>query len=132
MARAVTSGLLLLLAACGTDVDDDAVPAPSDIRRLEQRLSQHPCVGALDQWERNYRFSRKTGFFSPYSLNPDLDVIEFHLRRASTITIMPGRHVLKPGPGGDWPDSNPIESVDGRLTLSSGSLRLSGCPPRAT
>ena len=123
---------LILPAACFGDVDDDALPAPADIQRVEQRMSRHPCVGNLDQWERNYRFSRKTGLFSPYSLNPDLDVIEFHFRRSGTVTIVPERKVMVPGPGGDWPDSNPIRSLDGKFTLSDGSLAMARCEPAKT
>ena len=119
----------LLLVACQDDVVDNAVPEPADVERLEARLAQHPCIGPLADWERNYRYSRKTGLFSPHSLNPDIDVIEFHLRRAGTIAISPGRNVMAPAPSGDWPDSNPIQSVDGKFTLSSSSLNISPCTP---
>jgi hypothetical protein len=127
--RLVVILALVLPAACFADVNDDAVPATSDIERLEQRLSQHDCVADLSQWERNYRYSRKTGLFTPYSLNPDFDVIEFHFRRVGTVRIDPGRKIMVPGPGGDWPDSNPIHSLDGKFTLSTGSLAMGPCDP---
>jgi len=75
-------------------------------------------------------FSRKAGFIFPGSLNPDLDVIELHLRKVGSVTIRPGRHLMSPGPGGDWPDSRPIESIDGKYTLSTGALALQRCRRR--
>ena len=120
---------LLLLAGCSANVDDTAVPSDVDIARLEARLAEHPCVGDLKEWERSYRFSRKTGLFTPYSLNPDLDVIEFHFRRAGTISIEPALKVMAPGQSGDWPDSAAIQSLEGRFTIAGGSLRLPRCKP---
>lgn len=122
---------LLLLAGCNAEIDDNAVPADADIERLEERLSQHPCVGNLDQWERNYRFSRKSGLFSPYSLQPDLDVVELHLRRVGTVSVKPGKHIWMPRHGGDWRDSKPARSLDGRFSLGDDKLVLSGCKPIA-
>ncbi|HEX2802495.1 MAG TPA: hypothetical protein VHN55_00715 [Sphingomicrobium sp.] len=126
MAIRIAGAAVFLLAGC-TVVDDSAVPESPDIQRLEKQLAQHPCVGGLDGWQRNYRFSRKTGLFSPYSLSPDLDVIEFHLRRARTVTIAPGLNVLPPEAGGNWPDSQAIQTVDGRYRLTDGSLKLAPC-----
>ena len=120
---------MLLLTGCNTSVEDDAVPSAGDIEQLENLLSQHACVRELGQWERNYRFSRKTGLFSSYSLNPDFDVIEFHLRRAGEIRIHAGRNVMAPAPAGDWPDSRPIRSIDGKYTIGSGALALAPCEP---
>ena len=120
---------LLLSTACSVQVDDSSIPSGDDIARLEAALARHPCVGDLERWERSYRFSRKTGLISDYTFNPDFDVIEFHLRRAGTILIRPGVNVMTPTPGGDWPDSSPIRSVDGRFTLGSGELAVSRCDP---
>lgn len=127
--RALFAALLPLAAGCSTDFEDNAVPKIVDIERLEAKLAQHPCVGDLGQWERNYRFARKSAFIFPGSLNPDLDVIELHLRRAGTVVIAPARNVMVPAPGGDWPDSRPIRSIDGRFKLSSGALDLQRCEP---
>ena len=127
MKAAVTLPLLLALSACHGTVDDPSIPSASDVQRLEDQLSRRPCVGDLGKWERNYRFSRKSGLLSPYSLNPDLDVIEFHLRAVGTIAIRPGRNIM--AAGGDWPDSGTIRSIDGRFTLTTGKLALSGCGP---
>ena len=123
-ARVLPAALLLAATSCHSQVDDKAEPAPADVARLETQLARHPCVGDLRQWERNYRYSRKPGFLLPGSLNPDLDVVELHLRRVGTLTIRPGRYVMVPAPGGDWPDSRPIESIDGKFTLSTGTLNL--------
>ena len=119
----------LLLSSCGYGVEDTALPSDADIRNIEAGLSHHRCIGDLTLWERNYRFSRKAGFLTDHSLNPDLDIVEFHLRRVGTITIVPGRNVMTPGPDGDWPDSNPIMSIDGRYQLSSGRLSVGPCIP---
>lgn len=118
----------LVCASCNTSNDDTAVPAASEIDRLERLLARHKCVGRLDAWERYYRFSRKSGLLLGHSLNPDLDVIEFHFRRAGTLTIEPGRHVMAPKPDGDWPDSGPIKTLDGRFKQSSSQLSLRPCP----
>lgn len=120
---------LLLLASCNAHMDDRAVPSADDIARLEARLAEHPCVGDLKDWERSYRFSRKSGLLSPYSLNPDLDVIEFHFRRAGTVSIEPGRKVMAPDRSGDWPDSAAVQSLEGRFTITGGALSLSRCKP---
>jgi hypothetical protein len=121
---------LLLLCACSYSVEDQTEPTSADIVRVEAKLAKHPCIGDLGQWERNYRFSRKTGLLSSYSLNPDIDVIEFHLRRSGTVAIEPGVNVMKPPPGGDWPDSSPIESIDGTFKLSDGKLGMPRCEAR--
>ena len=125
---AFAAGLLLVAAGCHSEVDDHLLPKPSDVAQLEIMLAGHPCIADLQQWERNYRYSRKTAFIFPGSLNPDLDVIELHLRRVGAVTIRPGLNVMVPAPGGDWPDSRPIQSIDGRFTLSSGALILQ-CRP---
>lgn len=131
MKALASASALLLLAGCDVQLDDTSVPSAEDIRRLETMLSKHPCVGDVGGWERNYRFSRKTGLLSDYTLNPDFDVIEFHLRRAGTISIEPRMSIMAPTPGGDWPDSSPIRSVDGKFTLGSGALTMSRCEPIA-
>jgi hypothetical protein len=122
--------LVLLLAGCHADVDDRTIPSDHEIALLEARLAQQPCIGDLGGWERNYRYSRKRGLLSPHSLNPNLDVIEFHFRRAGSVSIEPGLKVLVPDPGGDWPDSAAIQSIEGRFTVSGNSLSLSGCKRR--
>ena len=60
-------------------------------------------------------------------LVPDLEVIEFHLRRASTINISPGRNIMESAPNGDWPDSNQIQSIDGRFALANDALMMPRC-----
>ncbi len=119
--------MLVLLGGCNLEIDDKTTPRHEDVERIEAKLFQHACIGDLDQWERNYRYSRKMGLFSPYSFQTDFDVVELHLRRAETVTITPGRHVMPPHADDDWPDSSPIQSVDGTFSLGSGALTLSGC-----
>lgn len=127
--KAVITPAALLLVGCSAGVEDHAVPAAAHIERLEAKLASHPCVVELNKWERNYRFSRKTGLFTHYSLAPDLDVIEFHLRLVGTVSIEPARRILKVHPSGDWPDSSPIQSVDGKYTLGAGKLTVTRCGP---
>lgn len=121
--------VLLLCGACRNGSHDNSLPAVADIDRLERSLAAHPCVGALDQWERNYRFSRKDGLFSSHSLHPDFGVIEFHLRRVGNVSVAAGRKVMPQQPDGDWPDSSPIQSIDGKFTVRNGSLSLAPCRP---
>lgn len=125
----IAAAVILLSAACSPNDHENSLPTREDVDRLEQQLANHPCVGALGDWERNYRFSRKTGLFSSHTFYPDFGVIEFHLRKGGTIEISPGRKIMPQRPDGDWPDSSPIQSVDGRFTLSSNSLRLAPCRP---
>ena len=119
--------VLLTASGCDSGIPDTATPPEADIQRVEVKLSQHPCVGNLDLWERNYRFSRKPSLLWPHSLYPDFDVIEFHFRRAGTIQIQPGLKVMTPA--GDWPDSAPIQALEGRFTLGGGALDMARCKP---
>jgi hypothetical protein len=121
----------LAAAGCFQQVDDPSIPATEDIAELERALARHPCVGDLDGWERNYRFSKRSGLLTPYSLNPDFNVIEFHLRRAGTVTIEPGRTVMRWTEGQDWPDTGTTQSVDGRFTVDGSTLEISRCRPVA-
>src|SRR5690606_9222229 len=79
---------LCLLASCSGDEGHSPLPAQSDIARMEAKLARHPCVGDLDRWERSYRYKRNRGMFS--SDSTDFSVIEFHFRKAGTITLVPG------------------------------------------
>lgn len=129
MTSRLALAFLLLCGACHNEAHDNSLPAANDIDRLERSLAAHPCVGALDQWERNYRFSRKDGLFSSHTLHPDFGVIEFHLRKVGTISVVAGRKVMPQRPDGDWPDSSPIQSIDGKFTVRNGSLNLGPCRP---
>jgi hypothetical protein len=117
-------GGLLMLAGCSFDTGEGPLPAEADIDRLEAKLAGHPCVGDLNGWERSYRYSTKTGLLTPYSLNPDLDVIELHLRRAGTVTIQAGRTTF-PSASGGWPDSAAVQSIEGRYKVTARALDLS-------
>lgn len=119
----------LAAASCSYEIDDPSVPQAQDIAELESALARHPCVGDLGLWERNYRFSRQTGLFSDYSLNPDFNVIEFHLRRAGTIRIDPDRRVVPWSKSQDWPDTNTIRSLEGRFKVDGGILEIGLCKP---
>jgi hypothetical protein len=119
------------LAGCAPQTDDSSIPPESEIARLEAALSNHPCVGDLNSWERNYRISRKAGWIFSRSINPDLDVIEFHLRKSGTITISSGRKVVRWSENGDWPDSRTVEALDGRYHINGARLSLSGCKAAA-
>ena len=121
------SAAALAAAACSAPPADRLVPENADIERLEASLDGHPCIGSLDGWERNYRFARKQGAFFWHSLNPDLDVIELHLRRAGSFTIQPMRNVLAPASSSDWPDSKGIPFIEGRYNMNDERLQLPKC-----
>ena len=130
MKRRIVLAALLLSGACHDGHFDNSIPEAPEIDRLEKALAAHPCVGKLDQWERNYRFSRKDGLFSSHSLHPDFGVIEFHLRKAGAVTVVAGRKVMPQRPDGDWPDTSPIQSIDGKFTVRNGSLNVGPCRPK--
>lgn len=91
-------------------------------------MSKHPCIGSLDDWERNYRFAMSKRVFWPASDHPNFDVIEFHYRRAGTVKIAPGTKAV-PIAHGDWPDSSSIEAIEGSYVLTSGRLSVGRCTP---
>lgn len=122
-------GLIVLatLGGCHSPVRSDAIPSAADVNELEARLARYPCVGDLNQWERNYRFFRKSALFFAHLTHPDVNVIELHIRKAGKIDITPGRNVMAARPDGDWPDSRRIQSMDGRYVIATKTLSLSGC-----
>jgi hypothetical protein len=117
----------LLMSACSDESDRD-VPVDAYINLIEQKLANHPCVGELAQWERSYRFA-KPGGISAFTAHADHDVIEFHLRRAGTTTIAPGRNVMRRGSVDDWPDGKNIRYIDGRYKIGENVLRVGSCVP---
>lgn len=125
MKGVLASALCLALAACAAD-SDSSVPTEEEIARIEAKLASHPCIGSLDRWERNYRYGMSKRVFWPDSDHSNLDVIEFHLRRAGTIVIAPTTGRFSTG-SGDWPDSSSIRSIDGSFVVSSGRLDVGRC-----
>jgi hypothetical protein len=121
------SCLCLLLLACAAEGDSSA-PSEQQIAAVEAKLASHPCIGSLTSWERNYRFGMSKRMFWPQSDHPNFDVIEFHLRRAGSVQIAPGRAGFRTG-SGDWPDSSSIRSIDGSFVISSGRLNVGRCKP---
>lgn len=121
---------LLLASACSPERGAEAIPPAAQIDRVEAALARSACIGDLDEWERNYRYSRKAGMFFWHSINPDLDVIEMHLRHAGTVAVRPGRTIVGTSLGSDWPDIRGIRAIDGRFRLGNGTLQLGGCPRR--
>ena len=107
----------------------EAAPSETQVAMVERRLAGHPCVGDLNDWERYYRFAPATGI-SAYTTRSDLDVIEFHLRRAGTFTIQPGVNVLRRADSDDWPDGRNVYSLDGRFKIVGDGLSISRCRPR--
>ena len=129
MKGVLASVLCLLLAACAAE-EDHSTPSEQQIAAVETRLASHPCIGTLASWERNYRFGMSKRMFWPQSDHPNFDVIEFHLRRAGSVEIAPGRAGFSTG-SGDWPDSSSIQSIDGSFAISSGRLNVGRCKPDA-
>lgn len=117
----------LMLASCGEEPSHSPVPAEADRAKLEAKLARHPCVGDLGLWERSYRFLR-----TPRMLDPDhtdFGVIQFHFRRAGTITLVPGHSVFTPDDSENWPDSPAVQALSGRYSIRSGALNVEKCLP---
>ena len=129
MKRVPAFGLCLLLLGCAA-AGDSSVPSEEQISKVEAKLASHPCIGSLNDWERNYRFGMSKRMFWPQSDHPNFDVIEFHLRRAGSVTIAPGRAGFSTG-SGDWPDSSSIRSIDGSFVVGSGRLNVGRCKTEA-
>ncbi|QNN64179.1 hypothetical protein H9L12_07270 [Sphingomonas rhizophila] len=119
-------GLLPLLSACEA-ADGDGLPDERHVQRIEQRLAANPCIGDLRQWERLYRFADPGGF-SAYTAHPNFDVIDFHLRRAGTTTITPGRVIVPRGERRDWPDDRFVQSIDGSYKIGEDRMTLIRVP----
>ena len=129
MKGVIASALFVLLTACAAE-EDSSVPSEEQITSVEARLASHPCIGSLESWERNYRYGMSKRMFWPQSDHPNFDVIEFHLRRAGSVSIAPGRSRFSTG-SGDWPDSSSIQSIDGSFVIGSGRLNVGRCKPAA-
>ena len=123
------SALCLLLLACAAE-GDSSTPSEEQIAQVEAKLASHPCIGSLASWERNYRFGMSKRMFWPQSDHPNFDVVEFHLRRAGSVDIAPGRATFSTG-SGDWPDSSSIQSIDGSYVIGSGRLNVGRCKREA-
>ena len=106
--------------------DIGTAPADETIELIERRLESHPCIGNLDQWERNYRFARPGGL-TAYTTNVDNGIVEFHLRRSGIVEIRPGRNALRRGDLDDWPDGPYVQSVDGYFDLGAHALSMPRC-----
>lgn len=118
------------LVGCSTS-SDNATPDESTIALIEAKLAAHPCISDLNKWERNYRFAKPTGL-SAYTANIDHGVVDFHLRRAGTVAILPGRIVLSRHDFGDWPDGPYVQSVDGQFDTRTHALRMPRCTGMGT
>lgn len=127
MKAAVALAFALLLMSCSTGDEDQTLPRSEDVERLEAKVSSHPCVGNLGEWERNYRFGMSSRMFWPQSDHPDLDIIEFHYRKVGSFTIRPERNLARPSAGRDWRDSSSIQTIDGSYKISSGRLNVASC-----
>lgn len=128
MSAGKVAPLIFILASCSSEGGEGLLPTDADMARIESKLAGHPCIGDVNGWERNYRYSAAEGLFTRHSLNPDLDIIEFHLRRAGTLTIDPGRRIFPTRTGG-WPDSDDVQTVKGTFKLKGGKLDVRPCPP---
>jgi hypothetical protein len=116
---------VFLLSACGEESEHLPFPGEPDLVKLETKLSRHPCVGNLDDWERTYRFKHKPGTLM--SGSTDFGVIEFHFRRAGTITLTPGRKAVSPDDSENWPDSPAVKVLEGNYNIRSGTLSVQRC-----
>lgn len=129
MRAAAPLALCVLLLSCSGAQNELSTPREADVDRLEAAAVKHACIGQLHGWERNYRFAMSKRVFWPQSDHANQDVIDFHYRRAGAVEIAPARNLIALGENGDWPDSSPIQTVDGSFTISTGRLTVARCNP---
>jgi hypothetical protein len=98
-------------------------PRPSEqvVSRIETLLTQDPCVGPLDRWERIYAYNEN---IQSKTLYPG--IIDFHLNEAGGFGVRPGRHITEPN---SWVnvDDRPIRMVSGDYQVSTGKLSIGFC-----
>lgn len=131
MKAAFVCASALLVAGCSQGPEGSPLPSAADVARIEARLANHACVGDLARWERNYRHASDRNFLWPQSDHADVDRIQFHYRRTGTVAIAATRNIIPANESGDWPDSSPIQTLDGTFTISSGRLSVEKCKPLA-
>ena len=118
---------LMLLAGCSDDWDKPLVPLDADVDRLEGLLAKQPCVGTLEEWERNYRLGYRPKKLWPGAFEPQFDMIEFRFRHTGPISIVAARNIFRVGADQDWPDSPAVRTVTGRYNVKSGTLFVDRC-----
>ena len=123
---------LIALAGCAEDPGQPLVPSVGDVARLEALLGRHPCVGTLEEWERNYRLGHQSNRFWPGTFKPEFDVIEFRYRHTGPVSIKAARNIVPVGADHDWPDSPTVRTVTGKFNVRSGRLSLDRCQPAET
>lgn len=127
MLRMALATGLAALAGCTGEPAQPVVPHDKDVVRLEAQLAAHSCVGALDDWERNYRLGHQPSRFWPGTFKPEFDVIEFRYRHTGPISIRAGRNVIPVGADQDWPDSPAVRTLTGKFNTKSGRLSVDRC-----
>jgi len=128
--------LALVVAACGhkqtTANKDDKVqvfsrwletlPKPPNalLNSVERKLAGRPCVGRLDDWDRQYT----------YSLTPhrqlDVSTVKFKLRQAGRFRVVPGRRTGFPEETGGI-DDTPIRMAWGKYDVGTQQLHVNFC-----
>lgn len=129
MHRKVVATALIALAGCTGDADQPLVPPENEVLRLEAILEKHPCVGSLDEWERNYRLGHQSSRFWPGTFKPEFDAIEFRYRHTGPVSITAARNIVPVGADHDWPDSPSVRTLTGKFNVKSGRLNVDRCRP---
>jgi len=115
-----TSALMLLMGCSDPDDAHYAVPGTLVMDRIERRLSQLPCIGPLERWQRNFSFAY--AFNDPSSSHIDRNAILFEFTEASRPPYQP-RRVLR---GTDLDEVAP-RTAWGEYHVASDSLFLLTC-----
>ncbi len=119
----------LFISACSGSVIPSE-PSAAVLDRLERQLTQQPCVGNLNQWERNY------GFFSAPVLNGIFGQgvrwyyrgkVFVDLRQAGFEEFRAGRYVHRVPPHFGIADDRPYKLVGGEYDVKVDRLRLHWC-----
>jgi hypothetical protein len=121
--------LIGVAAVTGCDYQSGPLPNNADVARVDRALSQVPCIGKPELWQREYQY-RTTLRNLPVSLWwLDRNTIDFHLTKAGEFADA-GVHPKTPDPPfARIVDDTPTDLAWGSYNLRSGRLQMDFCGP---
>jgi len=122
--------LLILVgtaALTGCDYSSGPLPTSAEAQRVDRVLSQVPCIGKVEVWQRQYQY-RTTLRFLPASLwRLDRNTIDFHLTKARD-RVKAGVRSVPPEPSFDQlADDTPTDLAWDSYNLPSSRLQMDFC-----